>query len=119
MERMKTARNVAIVLAIAGAVYVLPGGGRAAATFEAALWVAFAGGMAFLALRLYRERRVAIHSLGDWHRALLYGSLAAAAFAWMARSRMWESGLGELAWFVLVLGVVWALMEVYRHARSY
>jgi hypothetical protein len=119
MERMKTARNVAIVLAIAAAVYLLPGGGRAAATFEAALWVAFGGGMAFLALRLYREQRVTIHSLGDWHRALLYGAVAAAAFAWMARSRMWETGLGELAWFVLVLGVVWALMDVFRHTRSY
>jgi hypothetical protein len=119
MERMKTARNVVIVLAIAAAVYVLPGGGRAASTFEAALWVAFAGGMGFLALRFYREHRVAIHSLGDWHRALLYGAVAAAAFAWMARSHMWETGLGELAWFVLVLGVVWALMEVYRHTRSY
>ena len=29
------------------------------------------------------------------------------------------TGLGELVWFVLVLGVVWALMEVFRHSRSY
>ncbi|HWD10590.1 MAG TPA: hypothetical protein VG366_02010 [Solirubrobacteraceae bacterium] len=116
---MKTARNVAIVLAIAAAVYLLPGGGRAAATFEAALWVAFGGGIAFLALRFYREQRVTIHGLGDSHRALLYGAAALAAFAWMARSRMWSTGLGELAWFVLVLGVVWALMEVFRHSRSY
>jgi hypothetical protein len=119
MERMKTARNVAIVLAIAAAVYLLPGGGRAASTFEAALWVAFGGGMAFLALRQYREHRVAVHSLGDAHRALLYGAVATAAFAWMARSRMWGASFGELAWFVLVLGVVWALMEVFRHSRSY
>ncbi|HEY4451068.1 MAG TPA: hypothetical protein VGN13_05690 [Solirubrobacteraceae bacterium] len=116
---MKTARNVAIVLAIAAAVYLLPGGGRAAATFEAALWVAFGGGMAFLALRFYREHRVTLHGLGDSHRALLYGAGALAAGAWMARSRMWSTGLGELAWFVLVLGVVWALMEVFRHSRSY
>ena len=37
----------------------------------------------------------------------------------MARARMWETGLGELVWFVLVGLVVWALMEVYRHSRSY
>jgi hypothetical protein len=119
MERMKTARNVAIVLVIAAAVYVLPGGGRAAKTFEAALWVAFCGGIAFLALRFYREQRVTIHSLGDRHRALLFGALAVAAFAWMARARMWGTGLGELAWFVLALGVVWALLEVFRRSRSY
>jgi hypothetical protein len=116
---LKTARNIAIVLAIAAAVYLLPGGGRAASTFEAALWVVFGAGIAFLALRFYRERRVSIYGLGDRHRALLYGALAVAAFAWMARARMWETGFGELARFVLVLGVLWAAMEVFRHSRSY
>jgi len=119
MGQLKAARNVAIVLAIAAAVYVLPGGGRAARTFEAALWVAFAGGMSLLGLRLYRERRMWLYGLGDRHRGLLYGALAAGVFAWMARARMWQSGVGELAWFVLVLGVVWALMEVYRYSRTY
>jgi hypothetical protein len=118
MERFKTARNVLIVLAIAAAVYVIPGGGRAASTFEAVLWVAFGGGIAFLALRLYREQRITLHSLGDRHRALLYGAAALAAFVWMARSRMWDSGLGVI-WIVLLLGVLWAMLEVYRHARSY
>jgi hypothetical protein len=116
---LKTVRNIAIVLAIAAAVYLLPGGGRAAHTFEAALWVAFGAGVAFIALRAYRERRLWIHGLGDHHRGLLYGAVAVAAFAWMARARMWESGLGELAWFVLVLGVLWAAMEVFRHSRTY
>jgi hypothetical protein len=119
MDRMKTARNVAIILAIAAAVDLLPGGGRAAHTFEAALWVAFAGGMAFLALRLYREHRIALHGLGHHHRALLYGAAAAGVFAGIARKHMWDTGLGELAWFVLVLGVIYALMEVFRHSRSY
>lgn len=118
-DRSKNVRNVAIVLAIAAAVNWLPGGGRGAHTVEAALWVAFGAGMALLGLRLYRERRISVHGLGDRHRALLYGALALAAFLWMGRARMWESGLGELAWFVLALGVLWAAMEVFRHARSY
>jgi len=116
---LKTARNIAIVLAIAAAVYLLPGGGRAAQTFEAALWVAFGAGVAFIGLRAYREHRLWIHGLGDRHRGLLYGALAVGAFAWMARARMWETGLGELAWFVLVLGVLWAAMEVFRYSRTY
>ncbi|MBA3808107.1 MAG: hypothetical protein H0X28_06915 [Solirubrobacterales bacterium] len=134
MDQMKTARNVAIILAIAAAVNFLPGGGRAAHTFEAALWVAFAGGAAYMALRLYREHRIALHSLGHHHRALLYGAVAAGAFAWMARKHMWYEikfasgsleqvhrwgGLGEVVWFGLVGGVLWALLEVFRHARSY
>jgi hypothetical protein len=119
MDRLKTARNVAIVLAIAAAVYFLPGGGRAANTFESALWVAFGLGIGYLGLRLYREYRVALHGLGDHHRAMLYGAVALAVFAYMARARMWQTSFGELAWFVLVGLVVYSLLEVYRHSRSY
>jgi hypothetical protein len=119
MERTRTARNVAIVLALGAAVYFIPGGGRVASAFEAALWVAFAIGIAYLCLRLYRERQFVLTSLGDRHRGLLYGGVALAVFCYMARSRMWQTGLGELAWFLLVAGVIYALMEVYRHSRSY
>ena|SRR6266851_3524696 len=119
MERTKTARNIAIIFAIAVAVYALPGGGRVAATFEAALWVAFGIGIGYMALRLYREHRVWLYGLGDRHRALLYGAVAVGVFAWAARTRMWETGSGELLWFVLIGGVVYALLEVFRHSRSY
>ncbi|MCW3018698.1 MAG: hypothetical protein JWN10_1006, partial [Solirubrobacterales bacterium] len=40
-ESLKNTRNVAIILAIAAAVYFVPGGGRAANTFEAVVWVMF------------------------------------------------------------------------------
>jgi len=110
---------VAIVALIAAVVFVLPGGGRAANTFEGALLVAFGAGIGYLGLRLYRENRIALYSLGDRYRGLLYGAIALGLFCFMARSRMWETGLGELAWFVLVLIVCWALLEVYRYSRTY
>src|SRR5580693_6220462 len=113
-ERLKTARNVAIILAIAAAVDFIPGGGRAASTFEAALWVAFGLALGYLGLRMYREHHVAVHSLGDQHRALLYGAVALAVFEWVGRSRMWQTGFGELAWFVLLGVVVYSLLAVYR-----
>jgi len=116
---MKTARNVAIILTIAAAVYLLPGGGRAASTFEAALWVAFGIGLAYLGLRLYREHRVALYSLGDRYRGLFYGALALGAVAVLARERLWQTGLGEILWFVLVGLVVYALLAVYRYWRTY
>ncbi len=119
MERMKTARNVAIVLVIAAGVYLLPGGGRAASTFEAALWVGFGVGIGYLALRLYREHRVALYSLGEYHRGLLYGGVALAVFLVAARARMWLTGFGELGWWLLVGCVVYAALEVLRRARSY
>lgn len=116
---MRTARNVAIVIAIGAAVYFIPGGGRVAGAFEAALWAVFAIGIAYLGLRLYRENQLSLTALGDRHRGLLYGAVALAVFCFMARTRMWQTGLGELAWFVLVGLVLYALLEVYRHSRSY
>ena len=118
-EQLKTARNVAILLAIAAAVYFIPGGGRAANTFEAALLVAFGVGIGYFGLRMYREHRVALYSLGDTHRALLYGAVALAVFEWVARARMWQTGAGELGWFVLLGITVYALLTVYRQWRAY
>lgn len=118
-ERMKMARNIAIVVVIAAAVYFIPGGGRAAGTFEATLWVAFSIGLGYFGLRLYRESRVTIHGLGDRHRAMLYGGVALAFFAYVARGHMWETSFGELVWFVMVGCVIYAAMEVFRHSRTY
>jgi hypothetical protein len=119
MERWRTARNVAIIVAIGLALYYVPGGGHVANGFEALLWVLFAIGLGYLGLRQYRENQFRLTALGDRHRGLLYGAVALAVFCYIGRHRMWESGLGELAWFALVGLVVWGLMEVYRHARSY
>ncbi len=119
MERYRTARNIAIVIAIAVAVYYVPGGGNVANGVEATLWVLFGLGIAFLGLRLYRENQFRLMALGDRHRGLLYGGLGVAVFCYMSRTRMWETGLGVVAWFVLVGLAVYALMEVYRHSRSY
>jgi hypothetical protein len=119
MDRAKTARNVAIIALIAAAVFLLPGGHRASRTAEGVLQVAFGAALAFMALRFYRERRVAIHSLGDGYRALLYGALAAAVALALAKIRMWETGLGELVWFIAAGGVVYSLIAVFRRWRSY
>lgn len=119
MSSARTVRNVCILLVIAAAVAFLPGGGRLASTFTAALWAAFGLGMGLIGLRTYRERRTWIYSLGDAHRAMLYGAIAIAAFAWAARARMWHTGVGELLWFVLVAVAAYFAMEVYRRSRAW
>jgi hypothetical protein len=119
VDSPKTVRNIAIVLAIAAAVYFLPSGGQAANTFEALLYIGFGVAVGYLGLRFYRENRVALHGLGDRYRGLLYGSIALALLLWMSRLRMWRTGVGELLWFVLVAGTVYALVAVYRSWRAY
>jgi hypothetical protein len=118
---LKTARNVAIVLLIAAAVFLLPGGGRAALTFETVLLIGFGLGFGYLGLRMYREYRVRLHGLGDRHRAILYGSLALGAFLILGYTRMLNHSrtIFGVLWFALLLAVLYGLMVVYRHWRSY
>ena len=70
-DRLKTARNIVILLAIAAAVAFLPGGGRAANTLGTVLGVLFAAGLAYAAVWFYRRHRVGIYGLGDERRGLL------------------------------------------------
>jgi hypothetical protein len=118
-DRVRNLRNVAIVLLIAAAVYLLPSGGRAASTFEALLYIGFGLAIVYLGLRIYRENRVALHGLGDRHRGLLYGSIALALLLWLSRGRMWQTGLGELLWFVLAGGIVYSAIVLFRRWRAY
>jgi hypothetical protein len=118
-ERLKTARNVAIILVIAAAVEFLPGGSRAANTFSTALGIVFAAGLAWAAVWFYRQQRVPIYGLGDRRRGLLYGALGLGVLTLAAKPRMWETGFGELVWFVLIGLVAYTLLALYRYSRSY
>ena len=118
-DGLRNVRNIAIVLGIAAAVYFLPSGGQAANTFEALLYIGFGVAIGYIGLRVYRENRVALHGLGDRYRGLLYGSIALAFLLWMSRVRMWRTGVGELLWFVLAGGIVYALVLIVKRWRAY
>jgi hypothetical protein len=118
-DRMKTARNVAILLAIAAAVEFLPGGGRAANTFSTTLVVVFAAGLAYAGVWFYRQQRVGIYGLGERRRGLLYGAIGVGFVTVAAKPRMWETGFGEFVWIVLIGLVVYTLVATYRYSRSY
>ena len=119
MDRLRIARNIAIIALIAAAVEFLPGGGRVAEAFAAALWVVFAAGFAFFGYRLYREHRVDLYGLGNRHRALLYGALAVGFATAASQPRMWQTGFGEFVWFALIGLAVYTLLAVYRYSRTY
>jgi hypothetical protein len=118
-DRTKTARNVAILLLLAAAVAFLPGGGRAAATLQTILGVAFSLGIGFAGVRFYQAHRVDIYSLGERRRALLYGAAGVGVVTLAAKPRMWEAGFGEFVWFVLLGLVAYTLFALYRYSRSY
>ena len=116
---LRTARNVGIVLLIAVAVYAVPGGGVAAGIVGSLISVAFAVGIWLLLHHLYREHRMTIFGLGDRHRGLLYGSLAALLFAGAAAGEWFQSAPLTLAWLVLLGGAVYGLVVVFRYWRAY
>jgi hypothetical protein len=115
----KNARNIAIVLAIAALVVLIPGGGTGANVAIQAVSLAFLGALAWVASRLYREHRVALYSLGDARRATLYGAIVVGALTLTATHRLWQTGTGEIAWFALMGGAAYAIFAVVWSARKY
>jgi hypothetical protein len=119
-DRNKHLRNIAIILALAVAVWKLPGGGTAAATISNIFSVLFLGGLFFLGFRVYMERRETIFGLEERQRGLMYGALALAVFAIVATRRLWDAGgLGGMLWLLMLGASGWALYSVWRAYRTY
>jgi hypothetical protein len=119
-DRNKHLRNIAIILAIAVAVWKLPGGGTAAETIANVFGVIFLGGLCFLGYRLYMERRDTILGLEERQRAIMYAAMAIAVFALVATSKLWNVGaLGAMLWLALLGGSAYTLYGVWRAYRTY
>jgi hypothetical protein len=112
-------RNVIIVLLIAALVVAIPGGGTGANTLIAAISLLFFGSFVFIGSRMYREHRVAIYSLGDGRRAIVYGAAAVAVLVISATSKMWSSGVGTIAWILLLGASAYAAFAVIWAQREY
>jgi hypothetical protein len=115
----KTLRNIVIVFAIAAVVVIVPGGGTGASVVSQAVSLAFLASLAWFASVMYRQHRVALYSLGDGRRAILYVAAAVAAVTLTGTSRLWNSSGGEVAWLVLLGGAIYAAFAVIWAARKY
>jgi len=115
----RTAIEVAIILVVAAAVQLLPGGKQTAAAIEAAIIVLFGIGFFWVALRAYREHRTALYTLGDGPRALLYGAIAVLIVTLAAQQRLWNTTAGVFAFWVLVGLCIYTFVALYRYARRF
>src|SRR4051794_1979398 len=113
------ARNVAIVMALAAAVYFLPGGGETADVVGSLLFIAISAIFVWIVARMYREHRVELFSLGDENRGMLYGAVGLAVLAMAARGKLFETGAGTLVWFVMIGAASYAVYRVWRSYREY
>jgi hypothetical protein len=121
VERGKHVRNVAIIVGLALAVWLLPGGDRASVTVSNLLTVVFVGGLLFFGYRLYMEHRETIFSLPERHRGILYAAAALATITIVATGRMWEDGggLGAILWLAFLGLAIYAVISVWRAYREY
>jgi hypothetical protein len=115
----KNVRNVVIILAVAAAIYLIPGGGRGASVAGQAVWLIFLATLVWFASLMYREHRVSVYSLGDRRRGIVYGALAVAALTLTATSRLWNTGAGSVAWLVLLAAAAYAVIAIVWSARRY
>jgi hypothetical protein len=117
--RLQTARNVAIILLLALAVDLLPGGGAAAETILVAISMAFLAAIAWFVFRLYNEREMTLMTIPDGRRAILYGSVGAIALLIVGYEefRSWSGGI--LVWIALMAACVAAIFLVWREATRY
>jgi hypothetical protein len=116
---VRAARNIAIILLLAAAVYALPGGGTAALLVYALLSVAFAGALGFFCVRFYLEHRVDIYGLPDRERGLLYGALAVIVLTTCAAPRLFATAPGVAVGAAIYGGSIFSLVHVYRTWREY
>jgi FtsH-binding integral membrane protein len=119
-DRNTHIRNIAIILALALCVWLLPGGDTASVTIGNLIGIVFIGGVLFFGYRMYMEHRTTILDLEDRQRGILYASVALGAITLVATRRMWDSSsFGALLWLALLGLAVWGLLTVWRAYREY
>jgi hypothetical protein len=112
-------RNIAIILVVAALVVIVPGGGSASTFMIQLISLTFLAAIGWVASRLYREHRVALYSLGNRRRAIVYGAAGVATLTFCASGRLLNSGAGSLVWLLLIGGAAYAVFAVFRSAREY
>jgi amino acid permease len=119
-ERGKHLRNIAIIVALALVVWLVPGGERAGLTISNLLTVVFVGGLLFFGYRLYMEHRESLFALPERQRGILYAAAALGTITIVATRRMWEGGgLGAVLWLAFLALAIWGLVSVWRAYREY
>ncbi len=114
---LKHVRNIAIILLIAAAVDVLPGGGQAANTVLQAISLLFIGTLGWFASIMYRQHRTSLYSLGDKRRAVLYASAGALLLVFSALYRV--QGVAAVLALVVAAVAIYAIFTIIWTARQY
>jgi RsiW-degrading membrane proteinase PrsW (M82 family) len=116
---MQFAWKIGVLMVIALAILVLPGGGSALDVVLSLLTIAFLAAIAVLGYRLYRQYRLDIDSLEPNTRLVLYSSVGLAIVTFVATNRLVNNGIGILVWFALLALCSYGLYWVWTRYRRY
>lgn len=114
---MVLARNILIIAALAAGVAFLPNGGNVADAVLTAITMAFLAGIAWTVYRLTYEFRFSLLSLGDSRRILLFASYGMLVLLIAGASKMFETGLGTMAWLLLFGSSLAGIFLIISEAR--
>jgi hypothetical protein len=116
---MQFAWKLGVLMLVALAILVLPGGGGALNVVLSALTIAFLAAIAVVGYRLYRQYQLDIESLEPNVRLVLYGSVGGAVLTFVATNRLVNDGIGILVWFALLALCSYGLYWVWTQWRKY
>ena len=112
------ARNIAIVLAIAALVVLVPGGGTGATFALQAVSLLFLAVIGWFGYVYYRQHRLSLYALGDRRRAVLYGSIGLVVLTLTGTSRLFTTTAGRVVWLLLLVAAAYAAFAVVWSARK-
>src|SRR4051794_2182965 len=106
---MRTARNVAIILALAAIVAFAPAGSNAANVVLTLITMVFLTVIAWMVYVLSRQNQLTLATLSDTRRAVLYGALGMIALLIAGTDELFATGAGTVAWLLLFAGSIAAI----------
>lgn len=117
---MRAARNIGIIVLIALAVTLLPGGGPAVDVALTLVTALFFTAIAVMGYRLYREHHFSLDALESRQRLILYGAVGLAFLTFAATQRLFGAGgLGAIAWILLLCLASYGVFWVFTQSRRY
>ena len=115
-----TAAKVGIVLLVALALTVLPGGDATLDVVLTLLTIAFFAAIAWFGYMLFSRNRDEIFSLEPRQRLVLYSSVSLAFLTFTATNRLFDAGgAGVLAWLALLGICSYGVFWVWTRYREY
>ena len=115
----KTARNIGIVILVALAVWLVPGGGEGADLVGKTLNAIFIVIAVLFVGMLYRQYRGEIFGLGDQWRLALYAAVGLAIVTVSITGQLWASPAGILIWIGIIATCSYTLYVIWQRYRSY